>query len=145
MKDLRWRFCVAPMMDRNDSITVSISCEAACAVRVHEGATIYFAHVRCNAIFARPGKTAPGKCLVLRFSWRSPGSLFGGLLTAICGPSVSRAQTRDYSGRRVRRHSILFRRDQEVRLHTVRKNANRGRGVKTRASGRIWAQVRPNG
>jgi hypothetical protein len=41
------------MMDRTDSFLASISCNAACAERVHEGAAIYFAGVRCNANPAR--------------------------------------------------------------------------------------------
>jgi len=41
------------MMDRHDSVAVSIGCEAACAHRVHEGTAIYFASVRSNAFLAR--------------------------------------------------------------------------------------------
>src|SRR5439155_18163413 len=40
------------------SFSISIGCAAACAGHVHEGTAIYFAHLRCNAIFARPRKNA---------------------------------------------------------------------------------------
>jgi hypothetical protein len=40
------------MMDRTDSFSRSIGCDAAVAERVHEGTATYFARVRCNAIFA---------------------------------------------------------------------------------------------
>jgi hypothetical protein len=48
MNNLSHRLCVAPMMDRSDSFSVSIGCEAACAVRVHEVSSLYYAEVfRC--------------------------------------------------------------------------------------------------
>jgi hypothetical protein len=53
MNDLSHRLCVAPMMDRNDSFSLSIGCAVACAQRVHEGTGIDFACVRRNAIFSR--------------------------------------------------------------------------------------------
>jgi hypothetical protein len=53
MKNLSHRLCVAPMMDRNDSFSLSIGCAAACAQCVHEGTAIDFACVRRNAIFSR--------------------------------------------------------------------------------------------
>jgi len=61
MNNLSHRLCIAPMMDRNDSFSTSIGCEAACAERVHEGIAIYFARVRCNAIFARLCKASTRK------------------------------------------------------------------------------------
>ena len=53
MNNLSHRLCCAPMMDRNDSFLISIRCNGACAQRVHEGAAIYSAGVRCSAISAR--------------------------------------------------------------------------------------------
>ena len=50
MNNLSHRLCCAPMMDRNDSSSISNGCEAACAQRVHEGTAIVFARVRGNAI-----------------------------------------------------------------------------------------------
>jgi hypothetical protein len=47
--------CMAPMMDRNDSFSISVDCDVACAERVHESTALYFARVRCRAISA----TAP--------------------------------------------------------------------------------------
>jgi hypothetical protein len=46
------------MMDRNDSFSNSIGCEAACAQRVHEDTAIVFARVRRNAILASQGGSA---------------------------------------------------------------------------------------
>jgi hypothetical protein len=53
--------CTAPMMDRTDSFSISIDCEAACAGRVHEGTAIDFAGVRRNAIFVSLSETATKK------------------------------------------------------------------------------------
>src|SRR5450631_4115647 len=53
MNKLSHRLCVAPMMDWNDSFSVSIGCAATCAERVHERTAIYFAGALCGAIFVR--------------------------------------------------------------------------------------------
>ena len=43
MNDLSHRLCVAPMMDRCDSLSTSVACNAACANRVHAPAWLYYA------------------------------------------------------------------------------------------------------
>ena len=48
MKELSHRLCVAPVMDRNDSFAVSIGCEAACAIRVHAPASLYYSAIRSD-------------------------------------------------------------------------------------------------
>jgi len=46
MNNLSHRLCVAPMMDRNDSFSISIACDAACAARVHALPWRHYAHAR---------------------------------------------------------------------------------------------------
>jgi len=45
-----WRICVAPMMDRKDSTSVSIACEVACASRVHAPTWLYYSGARWTAM-----------------------------------------------------------------------------------------------
>jgi hypothetical protein len=40
-----WQLPTAPMMDRNDSYSISVDCDAACAERVHEATALYFVGV----------------------------------------------------------------------------------------------------
>jgi hypothetical protein len=68
-------FLIGTLMDRNDSFTVSISCHAACAGRVHEGTAMYFAGVRRNAVCAR--------CDVLALGHPTPSHSFRAVSTTL--------------------------------------------------------------